>query len=105
MAYDEYLSERVAKVLDESKATFYEKKMFGGICFMVEEKMCVGIVKNDLMVRLNPEFEDSVADKLGCRPMDFKGKRMKGYYYIDPEGVDTVNIFPLSVSNENTKFM
>ena len=74
MAYDEYLSERVAKVLDESKATFYEKKMFGGICFMVEEKMCVGIVKNDLMVRLNPEFEDSVADKLAVDLWILKAK-------------------------------
>ena len=88
MAYDEYLSERVAKVLDESKATFYEKKMFGGICFMVEEKMCYDIVKYDLMVRLNPDIADQIESKMGCRPMDFTGKRIKGYYYINPKGVD-----------------
>ena len=89
MAYDEYLSERVAQTLKEKRAPFYEKKMFGGICFMVDDKMCVGIVKNELMVRLNPEFEAEYEAKEGCRPMDFTGKRMKGfYYYVNAESID-----------------
>ena len=55
---------------------------------MVEEKMCYDIVKYDLMVRLNPDIADQIESKMGCRPMDFTGKRMKGYYYINPKGVD-----------------
>ena len=88
MAQDEYFSEPLAKILNYSKAAFDEKKMFGGICFMVEEKMCYDIVKYDLMVRLNPDIADQIESKMGCRPMDFTGKRMKGYYYINPKGVD-----------------
>ena len=54
MAYDEWLAERLRKALEEHKTTFIEKKMMGGLCFMVDDKMCVGIVKDHLMARIGP---------------------------------------------------
>lgn len=91
MAYDEHLAERVAQELQERKVSYEEKKMFGGLCFMIDDKMCIGIVKEDFMARIDPELAEQVEKLTGCRPMDFTGKRMKGYYYVAPEGVDAQN--------------
>jgi len=88
MAYDEYLTERIRNALKEQGASFEEKKMFGGICFMVDDKMCVGIIKNDLMVRLDPELHDQAVKREGARPMDFSGKSMKGFVYVEPAAID-----------------
>jgi TfoX/Sxy family transcriptional regulator of competence genes len=63
--------------------------MFGGLCFMVNEKMCVGVEKERLMVRLNPEIFDEVMEKEGCKPMDFTGKIMKGYVFVDIEALNS----------------
>ena len=60
----------------------------GGLCYLVNDKMCVGIVKNDLMVRFDPEIQDSVLQKKGARIMDFTKKPMKGYVFVSPEGID-----------------
>jgi len=88
MAYDEYLAERIANTLKDKRVSFEEKKMMGGLCFLVDEKMCVGIIKNDLMVRLNPEIWEDSLKKKACREMDFTKRPMKGYVYVSPEGVD-----------------
>lgn len=88
MAYDEFLSERIANQLNAKGAPFIAKKMMGGICYMVDDKMCVGVVKNDLMVRLNAADETLFLERKGSRPMDFTGKRMKGYLFINAEGTD-----------------
>ena len=58
MAYDEYLSERINRVFKEKRVNFEAKKMMGGLCYLVDEKMCVGIVKEKLMVRLDPDIQD-----------------------------------------------
>ena len=63
--------------------------MMGGLCFMVNGKMCVGIVKEDLMVRLNPDIHDQAIEQNGCREMDFTGKPMKGYVFVSPEAVES----------------
>jgi len=63
-------------------------KMMGGLCFMVDDKMCIGIVKESLMARIDPEEEDDLLTKEGSKPMDFTGRPMKGYLFIEPEGVD-----------------
>ncbi len=63
-------------------------KMMGGLCFMVDDKMCIGIVKESLMARIDPEEEDDLLSKEGSKPMDFTGRPMKGYLFIEPEGVD-----------------
>lgn len=88
MAYSEYLADRVRGSLKNLKASFQEKKMFGGICYMVDEKMCVGIINNNLMVRIDPENQEEFLKEEGCRMMDFTKRPMKGYLYVAPEGVD-----------------
>lgn len=88
MAYDEHLADRVRQVLKEKNIPADEKKMMGGLTFMVDEKMCVGIVKSDLMARVGPHKMDEALSRDGCRPMDFTGRPMKGYVFISPDGVD-----------------
>ena len=89
MAYDQHLADRISQQLITKKVSFEEKKMFGGLCFMVDDKMCVGIIKNELMIRIDPEIEQAVLSKTGCRPMDFTSRPMKGYFNVAPEGMDT----------------
>ena len=88
MAYDEHLADRIRMVLKEKRTAYTEKKMMGGLTFMVEDKMCVGIVKEDLMCRLDPEIYEEALTKEGCRPMEFTGRPMAGYVFIDAIGVD-----------------
>ncbi len=88
MAYDKHLAERVNRTLDILKIPFEEKFMMGGVCYMINDKMCVGVVKNDLMARIDPEGTEDALKKTGCRLMDFTGKSMKGFLFIDPEGTD-----------------
>jgi len=88
MAYDEYLEERIRKVLNENRIVFEARKMMGGLTFMVNGKMCVGIVKDDLMARIGPDNYSSALTKNGCKEMKFTGRPMKGFVMIEPEGVD-----------------
>lgn len=88
MAYNEFLADRIRLVLREKSIHYYEKKMMGGLTFMVDDKMCVGILKDDLMARIHPdEYLESLSRK-GCREMDFTGRPMRGFVLIDPEGTD-----------------
>ena len=66
-----------------------EKAMFGGLCFMVNDKMCVGVEKERLMIRLDPAKYEEVMEKEGCRPMDFTGKVMKGFVFVDADALTT----------------
>lgn len=66
-----------------------EKAMFGGLCFMVNGKMCVGVEKDRLMVRLDPAKYDEAMEKEGCKPMDFTGRVMKGFVFVDAEVLNT----------------
>ena len=88
MAYDEHLGERVNRILTEKKVDFYEKKMFGGVAFMVDDKMCVGIVKTDLMARIGPDPYVEALKNPHVREMDFAGRPMAGYVFVEPDGVD-----------------
>ena len=88
MAYDEYLADRVKNVFNEKRISFEARKMMGGLCFMVDNKMCCGIVKDTLMARIGPDRYEESLTKNGCKEMDFTGRPMKGYVFIDPEGVD-----------------
>lgn len=86
MPYNEKIADRVAKVLGE--ATEYEmKKMFGGVAFMVNEKMCVGVLNDDLMVRIHPDLHEALVEKDGARAMDFTGKPMRGYLYVEEPAI------------------
>lgn len=85
MAYSEYLADRVRHSLKENRAVSAEKKMFGGLCFFVDEKMCVVIFKDELMVRIAPEDQDKYLENEDCRLMD---ESMKGFLMISPDGTD-----------------
>ncbi len=88
MAYDENLADRIRKVLARHKA-LTEKKMFGGVAFMLGGKMCCGVVKNDLVVRVGPEHHEEALAQPHARPMDFTGWPMKGFLFIGPAGYRT----------------
>lgn len=89
MAYNEKLADRVREIIAVTHNITEEKKMFGGLCFMVNDKMCVGVEKERLMVRLDPVKYDKVMEKEGCMPMDFTGKIMKGYVFVDIAALNT----------------
>ena len=89
MPFDEFLAERISTILKTKTKHFEEKKMFGGICFMVKDKMCLGVVKNDLMARVDPEEYSELLNVHGAREMDFTKRPMKGFIYVDPESLDT----------------
>lgn len=88
MAYDELLSDRIEQILKEKKVVYQEKKMFGGMSFMVNDKMCVGVIKENLMARIDSEFHEEAIQKKGCRTMDFTKRPMKGFVYVEPLGID-----------------
>lgn len=83
MSFDEKIADRTREIISLTHRRIEEKRMFGGLCFMVNDKMCVGVEKERLMVRLNPEIYDEVIEKEGCTPMDFTGKIMKGFVFVD----------------------
>lgn len=88
MAYDEFLTDRIRKAFHDQHAYFEEKKMMGGVCFLVEGKMCAGVVKDKLMARIDPDIQEHVLSRKGCREMDFTHRPMKGFVFVEPEGTD-----------------
>lgn len=88
MAYDETLAQRIRELLAD-KHSVVEKKMFGGIAFMLRGNMCCGIVRDDLMVRVGPERHEEALAQPHARPMDFTGRPMRGMVYVTPEGCRT----------------
>ena len=88
MAYDLVLADRIRVVLGRL-GDFSERKMFGGLCFMVNGHMCCGIVKSDLMLRLTPETAEASLREPHTRTMNFTGKPMKSMIYVDACGIDS----------------
>ena len=88
MAYDEHLAERISVVLKEKKVRFEAKNMMGGLCYMIKDKMAVGIIKDSLMIRIDPDLYEKSLKKNGVRPMDFTGKVLKGFLLVDPIAID-----------------
>lgn len=92
MAYSETLANRIrARLAGLRKVE--EKKMMGGLTFMVNGKMCVGIFKDDLMCRIDRDFHTTAIKKTGCRTMDFTNRPMIGYVLIDDTGMKTQKQF------------
>ena len=88
MAFNETLANRIRERLaDHSKVE--EKAMMGGLTFMVNDKMCVGIIKDEMMCRIDPEFHDKAVEIPGCRTMDFTNRPMKGYIMVDDTAMKT----------------
>jgi len=88
MAYDERLADRIRALL-KGKRNIGELKMFGGLCFTLKGNMAVGLTATDLMVRVGPVAYEACLEEKHARPMDFTGRPMKGYLFIDPEGLKT----------------
>ncbi len=85
MAYDERLTNRVRAALKSQKKV-EEKKMMGGLTFMVNGKMCVGVLKDELMARIDPNEYEVALRRVGCREMNFTGKPIKGFVFVSPKG-------------------
>ncbi len=92
MAYDENLANRVREMFVELPNVI-EKEMMGGLTFMYNDKMCVGIIKDELMCRIDPTLHDMVIEKHGCRTMDFTKRPMKGYVMIEKIGMKSKKDF------------
>jgi TfoX/Sxy family transcriptional regulator of competence genes len=92
MAYDEKLAQRIRQTLTTTKHV-KEKEMMGGLTFMVSDKMCIGIIKDEMMCRIDPELQETALEKPGCRVMDFTGRPMKGYVMVNEHGMRTKKEF------------
>jgi len=88
MAYDETLADRTRRAVGP-RADVTEKKMFGGLAFLLDGRMFCGIVKDDLMVRVGPERYKAALAEAHVRPMDFTGRPMNGYVFVGPGGSRT----------------
>ncbi len=82
MAYNEQLAKRIRDFLGDARVRVEEKRMMGGLCFMVNGKMCVGVEKDRLMVRLDPEEYESALRRKGCVSMDFTGRPLRGFVFV-----------------------
>ena len=92
MAYNEKLAIKVRTALAHlSKVE--EKKMFRGITFMVNEKMCVSVSNDEIMCRIDPELYDAAVKKKGCKPVIMRGREYKGFVYVNEEGIKTKKDF------------
>jgi TfoX/Sxy family transcriptional regulator of competence genes len=86
MAFDEKLADRIRDALNRRKG-ISEKKMFGGLCFLLNGNMVFGIVKDEIMVRVGPDQYERALKRKHCREMDFTGKPMNGYVYVGRDGI------------------
>ena len=88
MAADEYLLERINNILTRRKVKWTGKRMFGGFCYMVDDKMCLGNYDGGLMVHVGPGEALAPAERTGAKQMIHGGRPMTGFLWIDPSGYD-----------------
>jgi len=88
MAYDETLADCIRRAVG-SRANVTEKKMFGGLAFLLDGRMFCGVLKHDLMVRVGPTRYRAALAEAHVRPMDFTGRPMNGYVFVGPGGTRT----------------
>lgn len=88
MAADEYLLERINNILARHKVQWTGKRMFGGFCYMVDDKMCMGNYNGGLMARVGPDAAPVLAERPGAQQMIHGGRPMTGFLWIDPSGYD-----------------
>ena len=86
MAYDQRLAERIRERLS-NLPNINEKEMMGGLSFLYNGKMCVGIIKDEMMCRIDPTEHEAAVERHGCRVMDFTKKPMKGWVMIEESGM------------------
>jgi TfoX/Sxy family transcriptional regulator of competence genes len=85
VAYNEKLTEKVREALSDTPKVV-EKKMFRGVTFMVNGKMCVSVGDDELMCRIDPEVFEDALERNGCRPMIHGDRIMKGFVFINEDG-------------------
>jgi TfoX/Sxy family transcriptional regulator of competence genes len=83
MPYNQKLAARVRELIEATHKISDEKEMFKGLCMMVDDKMCVVVHDDDIMVRINPDLFDELSEMNGCKPMVMNGKVMQGYFIVD----------------------
>lgn len=86
MAFDEALAERLRERLDDAGMT--AKRMFGGLAFLTDGNMTVGVFGDDLLVRMDPVDAEAALERLGVRPFDFTGRPMRGWVVVAGETLD-----------------
>ena len=87
MSYDKGLAQRIRELISE-RSGVNEKKMFGGLAFMLNGNMCVGVIKQELMVRVGPQQYEQILAMPDTREMDFTGKPLKGFLFLSNNGTD-----------------
>ncbi len=87
MAFNEALAERVRQVLAQRR-NIEEKKMFGGVCFLLKGNILVGVRKDSLIARLGPEQADQALKEPHVKVFDITGRAMKGWVQVEPEGLE-----------------
>ena len=92
MAYSETLADRIRTTLS-ALSSVTEKEMMGGLTFMYNDKMCIGVIADEMMCRIDPDFHETAVEKTGCRTMDFTKRPMKGYVMVDDTGMKTQKEF------------
>ena len=97
MAYNLKLAERLREELS-ALDNVEEKEMMGGLTFMLNNKMCIGIIKDEMMCRINPDLHNDVVERDGCRTMDFTKKPMKGYVMVDEFGMSKKSDFDFMIN-------
>lgn len=85
MSYNEKLNDRIREAM-AVYPNVEEKHMFGGTCFMLNDKMCVGVIGDNMMCRVGPVAYESALEQKGAREMDFAKRPMIGYIYVDEKG-------------------
>ena len=86
MAFDEKLANRIRKALAHLPKV-REKKMFGGLAFMVDDKMCVTAGADRIMCRIDPAIHEEVTKRKGCRSVIMRGREYKGYVHVDKDSI------------------
>jgi TfoX/Sxy family transcriptional regulator of competence genes len=97
MAYSEKLANRIREALSSVKKV-EEKQMMGGLTFMINGKMGVGIINDEMMCRIDPAIHDAAIEKQGCRTMDFTNRPMKGFIMVDDTGMKSKKDFDYWIS-------
>jgi uncharacterized protein YdhG (YjbR/CyaY superfamily)/TfoX/Sxy family transcriptional regulator of competence genes len=92
MAYNENLADRIREALAHLPKV-EEKKMFRGVAFLVDEKMCINVSGDEMMCRFDPALQETIAEKNGFRTMIMKGRVYKGYGYISQDGIKSKKDF------------
>ena len=97
MAYNEKLAKKIREALLKVP-NVEEKKMFSGVTFMVNNKMCITVGENEIMCRIDPAFHEVSIEKIGCRTLIMKGREYKGWVLISEEGMKTKKDFDYWIS-------